>query len=523
MSVELARFFEAQGAPRVMVVGDLMLDRYLWGSVERISPEAPIPVIRVEREEHRAGGAGCVALALRALGAEVVLAAVVGDDDNGRHLIAELEGRGIDATGVQLVRGRPTTCKTRLIARDQHVLRVDREDASAYSEAVGAGLLAGCRAQLANVSAVLISDYAKGLLTPSVVSSLVPEVRAAGLPCLIDPRRGGDYGRYAQAAGMTPNRREAFQATGIEPVDPESCEACAEKLVTDLDLDFIAITLDKDGMFLKLKGRPGRRFPTRARAVYDVSGAGDQVLATLGHCLAGVADWKCAETLEAGVRLANVAAGLEVQKVGALPVAREELLDDLHGSFQPSSDKVLGIEELRAARERAREDGRRVVFTNGCFDILHTGHMGYLEFARSLGDMLIVAINGDASIRALKGPTRPVNPLEARMHLLAGMACVDYVIPFHDETPLAVIEALIPDVLVKGEDWKDKGVVGREVVTAHGGEVVLAPLTKGFSTTNIVEKIRAEEEDADGRSHHADPRGQPGQEDRPAEEARAGL
>ncbi len=523
MSVELARFFESHGHPRVLVVGDLMLDRYLWGSVERISPEAPIPVLRVEREEHRAGGAGCVALALRALGAEVVLAGVVGDDDNGKRLLHELEEERIDASCVQLLRDRPTTCKTRLIARDQHVLRVDRENASPCGEAVRAGLLAGCRARFGDVSAVLVSDYAKGLLGPAVLEQLISEARQANLPCLVDPRRGGDYGRYKGAAGMTPNRREAFEATGIEPLDPRSCEACAEALVEKLELDFAVITLDKDGMFLKIRGHPGRRFPTRALSVYDVSGAGDQVLATLGHSLAGTPAWRSHEVLEAGVRLANVAAGLEVQKVGALPVSREELLADMRGSFCPSTAKMLDVEGLRPLRQRAREEGRRVVFTNGCFDILHTGHISYLEYSRSLGDLLVVGVNADASIQRLKGPTRPVNPLAARMRLLAGLSCVDYVVAFEDDTPQALIEQVLPDVLVKGEDWKDKGVVGSEVVIRHGGEVILAPMTQGFSTTNIVEKIRGQEEAGDGRSHHADPRGQPGQEDRPAEKARLGL
>jgi D-beta-D-heptose 7-phosphate kinase / D-beta-D-heptose 1-phosphate adenosyltransferase len=468
---DLARLVREMGRPTVVVLGDAMLDRYVFGGISRISPEAPIQILRVAREEERPGGAASVALDLAALGARVRLVACAGDDDAGRALRGLLAAARIDAKGVVTTRGRPTTLKTRMVAHgashsvSQQVLRVDREDVSPLRAADERRLVAKLRAALRGAGALVISDYAKGVVTERTAKAVIAAARRARVPVVVDPK-GRAYARYRGATVITPNRKEAFEATGIEPSGAAGAEAAV-------------ITLDKDGMAIVPRKGPLEMVPTTPREVYDVTGAGDVVAAVLGIALAD------GRTLSEAVHLANVAAGVEVGKVGATPVSREEILHALGAAH-----RVVDVATLRRELAPLRAAGKKIVFTNGCFDILHAGHARYLGEARREGDVLVVGLNSDGSTRRLKGPGRPVNGQRDRAEVLASLESVDYVVVFDEDTPRRLIERVEPDVLVKGEDWREKGVVGREFVEARGGKVVLVKLLPGRSTTRIVERVR---------------------------------
>lgn len=486
---DLARLVHELGSPVVAVVGDLMLDRYLFGESSRISPEAPIPVVRVVREEERPGGAASVAMNAAALGARVRIVGAVGDDDAGRRLCGLLRAAGVDVSGVVTLRGRTTTQKTRVLAEGrahrnrQQMVRVDHEDTTACDAAAVASLVAACAAAMPGAGAAIVSDYAKGVVTQETMRGVVRSAAAAGAPVLVDPK-GSDYSRYRGAALVTPNRSEAHEASGIAPADARSAAAAARAIIERAGVAAALVTLDRDGMVLVTADGREEVVPTTPREVYDVTGAGDVVIATLGVALADGLDMGDA------VHLANAAAGVEVGKVGAVPVTRSEVVEALGGAHGPAHS-VLSRDLLAARLSDLRRLGRSIVFTNGCFDVLHAGHVRYLAFARRQGDVLVVGLNSDASVRRLKGDGRPVNAEDDRAEVLAALASVDYVTVFDEDTPLELIRALQPDVLVKGEDWKDKGVVGRDVVEARGGKVVLAPLLEGRSTTAIVARIRS--------------------------------
>ncbi|MEW5852579.1 MAG: D-glycero-beta-D-manno-heptose 1-phosphate adenylyltransferase [Myxococcota bacterium] len=484
--MELAHALSSLGHPRIVLVGDVMLDRYSFGEVQRISPEAPVPVLRVGKEEERLGGAGSVAADLLMLGARVDLLCVLGDDAAGIQVRRLAESAGARVHGCLVDSRRQTILKTRHIARSgpygQQVLRVDREDAVPLAADVEERLLSAIRDALPGADALVLSDYAKGTLTRRVLKESIAAARAARIPVLVDPK-GGDFTRYQGATCLTPNRREAAEATGISPIDEDSTRRAGRKLVELAELDVAIITLDRDGMALFHKDGRELMAPTRAREVFDVTGAGDMVMAMLALCGAGGLSW------ETAVHLANAAAGVEVSKLGSVPITRQEVLQAL-GEGTPAATKVLPVEELLPVLAARRAAGARVVFTNGCFDVLHVGHARYLAAARTEGDLLVVGVNDDASVSRLKGPDRPIVPLADRAELLAALACVDYVVSFSEDTPARLIGQVLPDVLVKGEDWKDKGVVGRDVVEARGGKVVLARLEPGRSTTDIVKRIR---------------------------------
>jgi D-beta-D-heptose 7-phosphate kinase/D-beta-D-heptose 1-phosphate adenosyltransferase len=485
---DLSRTLREMGDPVVVVVGDAMLDRYLFGETSRISPEAPIPVVRVVRDEERAGGAASVAMNARALGARVRMVGYQGTDEAGTALRRVLELAGVEASALVAVPGRPTTQKTRVVAEGrshrnrQQLVRVDREDPTPYPAEAEARLLAAFETALAGANAVILSDYAKGVVSPRVTRYVIDRARDVGVPILVDPK-GSDYSRYHGATIVTPNRPETAQATGIEPRDRESTLAAGRRLLDVAGVDAAVVTLDKDGMALVTRAGQEEIVPTTPREVYDVTGAGDVVIATLGVALGD------GLSLSVAVHLANVAAGVEVGKVGAVPVTRAEVLAAL-GESRPPSHRVLPLPTLLEELAAVRASGRTVVFTNGCFDVLHAGHVRYLALARREGDVLVVGLNDDGSVRRMKGDGRPVNAQDDRAEVLAAIASVDFVVLFGEDTPLELIRAVQPDVLVKGEDWADKGVVGREIVEARGGRVVLAPLVPGRSTTSIVEKIR---------------------------------
>ena len=484
-AVQNARYraaLEALGTPRVLILGDLILDRYISGSVQRISPEAPIPVLAAERREERLGGAGNVAANLRALEAEVECLGVVGDDGHGSQLTDLLESIGVEVSGVVRDAGRPTTVKTRMVSGVQQMIRIDWEQAQPIAAEVQTELVDGLEERIARADAVLLSDYGKGVLTDAVLRAAIDGARRHGKPVLVDPK-GQDYARYKGATLLTPNRKEAEDALGWRIASLDDVPRAARELQELAELTCSVITLGADGIYFRDADGSEARVPTMARAVFDVTGAGDTVISLLGLGLAaGVG-------LNEAVGLANHGAGLVVARRGAASVTRTELAFAL-GASKPVAGKLLEDATLDAKIAGWRQSGNRIVFTNGCFDVLHAGHVQYLRFARSKGDRLVVGVNDDASVRRLKGPERPVNQLADRMEVLAALEMVDAVVAFTEDTPLELILRITPDALVKGEDWADKGVVGREHVEAHGGEVHLAPLLEGRSTTGILARGR---------------------------------
>ncbi len=484
MSYDLIRRVESLGEPSILVVGDLILDRYVWGDAERISQEAPVPLLRADRREHRLGGASSVAMMLRALGARVRLAGAVGDDSEAglvRGLLRDLE---IDDELVLALRDRPTTLKERYIGRaqDRHpqqMIRVDYEVRDPIPLEVQDLLRSKWADEVARADLVLISDYDKGVCAPALLRGLIDETRRQGKRIVADPIRSRDYAKYRGVHCMTPNRLEAQLATGMTITEPEDALEVVRKLVRELEMESILVTLDRDGMALARRDGRGELIATRPRQVYDITGAGDMVLAVVGLCLAAGADFD-----EAGA-LGNVAGGLEVERIGVAMISRDEILADLLEHQRRADGKRFERSRLAEECRRLRRAGRKVVFTNGCFDILHVGHARLLRQAADLGDFLVVGVNSDESVRRLKGPSRPINLEAARCELLEAIASVDAVTVFDEDTPLEVIESIRPDVLVKGGDYAPEEVVGRAEVEGWGGRLVLVPLVEGHSTTRM--------------------------------------
>ncbi len=478
---ELSAILNELGRPRVLIVGDLILDRYISGAVNRISPEAPIAVLEARHEETRLGGAGNVCANLRSMEAEVEVLSVVGEDKRGVRLIHMLQEIGVETSGIFTEENRMTTEKTRLVSGVNQMLRVDWEETRALGEKGLADLLAKLPGCIAKADAVILSDYGKGLLCERVISAVISAARARNVPVLVDPK-GNDFSRYQGATLVTPNRKEAEEALGRPLPQLTDLPEAADELIAAAGLDSIVITLGPEGIFWRTKDGKEHRTPTEAKKVFDVVGAGDTVIA---HLALGLGDGLA---LGQAVELANHAAGIVVGRAGAAAVTRSELFAAL-GRRRENVGKVLdATADLDVQLAEWRSEGRRIVFTNGCFDVIHAGHVRYLRFSRSQGDVLIVGVNSDASVRRLKGETRPVNPMEDRLEVLAALEMVDAVVDFEEDTPANIIERITPDVLVKGEDWRDKGVVGTEWVVKHGGRVVLAPLLEGRSTTSILER-----------------------------------
>jgi D-beta-D-heptose 7-phosphate kinase/D-beta-D-heptose 1-phosphate adenosyltransferase len=483
-----AEVLRAVGSPRVVVVGDLLVDRYVTGRVDRLSPEAPVPVLAVESDERRLGGAGSVAHDLAVLGARATLVGVLGEDAEAETFRAAARGAGIALEAV-VDGARPTSLKTRHLAHThstpQQVLRVDREVTRDVEGAVERSLLAALDRALAGADAALVSDYRKGLLTPAVLARVAAWSKRTGKPSVVDPKRE-DLEAYAGATGIKPNRAQAARVAGHAIETEADARRAAESILERFGFDFVLVTLDRDGMALATRGGGFASLRTAPREVFDVTGAGDMVLAVLGLVLGSNG------TPAEAAALANVAAGLEVEKVGVVPIPREEIAARLAGDGGVPADRKL-VDRPAAAglARRLREAGRRIVFTNGCFDVLHAGHVRYLEAARALGDVLIVGLNADDSVTRLKGAGRPVNAVADRAAVLCGLASVDHVVVFHEDDPLALVREVLPDVLAKGADWKDKGVVGRDVVEARGGRVELIPLLEGRSTSATLARARA--------------------------------
>ena len=470
------------GSAHVVCVGDVMLDRFVYGAVERISPEAPIPVLRIDRKAVTVGGAGNVERNLSALGTETRLFGVVGDDAAGREAVEFLSiERAVDLSLIA-DSARPTTVKTRFIADGQQLLRTDEEQLTAVSDELLTQLSTNVTASVAdeNCGALILSDYGKGVLTDAMIAAAMEAARAAGVPVVVDPK-GIDFARYRGAGVITPNCRELGAASRM-PVDSDAeVAAAARHLIETCGLDAVIATRGSNGMTV-VTGTDEVHLPALAREVFDVSGAGDTVVATVAAGLAA------GMSVVDAAQLANVAAGLVVAKVGTAVVRIDELADGLGGA-PGLAVKILdtaGLQE-RIAQWRAR--GLSVGFTNGCFDIVHPGHISLIEQASAACDRLIVALNDDASVKRLKGEGRPVQPEGARARVIASLAGVDGVVLFADDTPLAMIEAVRPDVLVKGADYSVDEVVGGELVASYGGRVVLADLVDGFSTTDTISRI----------------------------------
>lgn len=485
---DLLHKLDALPHPRLLVLGDLILDRYTWGDAERISQEAPVVVLKADQQEVRPGGAANVALLLRGLEAHVTCCGVLGGDADGQRLRDLLVEARIDVEGLVVDAARPTTVKHRFVGRaagrhPHQIVRVDHESRAPLSAALEEQLIAWLVGEAPRHSAVLISDYGKGLCSPRVVGAVIAACRRAGVPVLVDPARGADWSLYAGATLLKANRVESEAASRRTIASAEDAAAAGRDLCQRHSVSAAIVTLDRDGLVLVEPPHAPRTIATRARAVYDITGAGDMVLAMLGLGVAG------GLPLADAARLANVAAGLEVERFGVSVVRREELRRELAQREQHTSGKLLARDELAHEVAVRRARGERIVFTNGCFDLLHVGHVTYLEQAAALGDVLIVGVNSDASVRRLKGPERPVIDEVDRAALLAALACVDYVIVFDEDTPHALLHLLRPDVLVKGATYSRDQVVGHEVVEGYGGLVEVVGLVDGVSTTRILETI----------------------------------
>ena len=494
MHRELLKSVTNLGSPNVLLVGDFILDSYVFGDALRISPEAPVPVLKVVKREHSCGGAASVAADLAALGAKAVCVGVIGQDDNGKILSDLLTGMGADISGLIAAADRPTINKQRLVGLAQHrhrqqLLRIDDECTDPLSSDQCEKILSIYKQKLADADVVCLQDYNKGVLADNICSELISLARKAGKRVLVDPALSDDYSRYAGASIITPNRFETSMAVGFAIDTIDDAKRAADTLAEKLGLEAAIITLDKEGAYLRT-AEISEHIPTIPRTVYDVTGAGDMVLAMLAASIAGGCD------LTTAVHLSNIAGGLEVEKFGVATVTVDEIVNEIISTHRGGTGKIHKIETLVAELDFHRHQGEKIVFTNGCFDVLHRGHVEYLNFCKKQGEIVVLGLNSDSSVKQIKGPERPINNQHDRAAVLAGLECVDYIVVFDEPDPLKTIKAVKPDVLVKGDDWADKGVIGREFVESNGGKVVLAPMVDGKSSTATIEKMKALENEA---------------------------
>jgi D-beta-D-heptose 7-phosphate kinase/D-beta-D-heptose 1-phosphate adenosyltransferase len=480
--IKIIDFLERLKAIKVLVVGDLMLDEYLWGNIERISPEAPVQIVDVRNEEIRLGGAGNVLNNLISLGCRVHVASVVGDEPDGYLLRDLLLKKGISCENVLFDNSRKTSRKTRILSSNQQMLRVDRESRNPISSEFEIKLIENIKKFISEFQVILVSDYLKGVLTDNVLQDLISLGRKSQIPVIIDPK-GNDYIKYKGATLLTPNCKEAQTATQIPIFDKKSLQLAGQHLINKLKLNSLLITRGEEGMTLFLQNDQDVHLPVQALEVYDVSGAGDTVLAVIG---AGVA---CDFSLKDAAKLANLAAGIVVGKVGTSPITAEDLLDAVSLPTHSVDRKIKNIHRLKQIISTERNKGKSIVFTNGCFDLLHSGHVKYLQQASLLGDVLILGLNSDDSVRRLKGPRRPLLKQDERAQILAAFNCIDHIVIFEEDNPLELIETIRPNILVKGGDYTPEKVVGKEFVESYGGRVELIRLVDGKSTTKIIEKI----------------------------------
>ena len=467
-----------EAKPNILVVGDLMIDHYLWGSCERISPEAPVQVVDIQKETTVLGGAGNVVNNLKALGANVSVSSVMGDDDNGKELVTMLHDIDVDTKNLIIEEKRKTSKKSRVIAVSQQVLRYDKESKNNISKESTQKILESLANTITMYDAVILSDYGKGVLTQELSQGIIHLAKQHNVKVLVDPK-GKDFSKYRGAYLLTPNKKEAILATGIDIKDDESLKKALLKLKNECDLDVSLITLSEDG--IATYEQEVKIFPTVAKEVFDVTGAGDTVIASIAFALS------VGKNLQETAAFANLAAGVVVGKIGSATVTIDEIEDYEASLHKSTSDAhIKSFDEIDKIVQRYKNNGKKIVFTNGCFDILHVGHVKYLQIAKSFGDVLIVGLNSDASVSRLKGPSRPVNQVEDRAYLLAALEAVDFVVPVEADTPYELIKMIEPDVLVKGGDYEGKEVVGTE----FAGELKLVDFVDGKSTTKTIEKIQ---------------------------------
>jgi D-beta-D-heptose 7-phosphate kinase/D-beta-D-heptose 1-phosphate adenosyltransferase len=488
MPTRLIELVDRLPGRKVVLVGDLMLDQYIYGDAERLSPDAPVPVLQFRKEDARLGGAGRVAADLATLGSSVRVVSILGADHTGTRIRQMLGERGCELSGLLEVAERPSTSKVRLVGLAQHrhpqqMMRLDYENSSPVGGDVVARVLASVEQALPGADALCIEDYNKGLLPPEACQGVIERARAAEVPVFIDPAAIADYSKYAGASVITPNATETTLATGLTVTCEEEFRDAAERLLQSLRLEAALLTLDKRGSYLATREGERRWLKTRERTVYDVAGAGDMVLAMLAAARASGASWAEAAAL------GNVAGGLEVERFGSVPVTREEIVEELLLEARQHLGKQRTMAQLLPELVRHRAAGKRIVFTNGCFDLIHLGHVKYFQFAKRQGDLLVVAVNTDSCIRRLKGNKRPIISEQDRVSVLEELESIDYLVKFEQDTPLELIEAIRPDVLVKGADYAKEQVVGWDVVESYGGCVALAPLVDGRSTSAVIERI----------------------------------
>ncbi|WP_439241836.1 bifunctional D-glycero-beta-D-manno-heptose-7-phosphate kinase/D-glycero-beta-D-manno-heptose 1-phosphate adenylyltransferase HldE [Lonepinella sp. BR2474] len=462
---------------KVLVLGDVMLDRYWFGATNRISPEAPVPVVRVQENEERAGGAANVAMNIASLNVPVELLGLIGHDETGVALTHLLEQQKIECNFVKLDT-HPTITKLRILSRHQQLLRLDFEED--FHQAPTNDLLQKLESAVKNVGALILSDYGKGTLAE--VQKMIQIARQANVPVLIDPK-GTDFERYRGATLLTPNMSEFEAVVGKCHSEKDIIEK-GLKLISDINLTALLVTRSEKGMTLLRPNQPAYHLPTVAKEVFDVTGAGDTVISVLATALAD------GRSFEESCYLANISAGIVVGKLGTSTVSTVELENAIHGRTSTGFG-IMNESELKTAVQLAKDRGEKIVMTNGCFDILHPGHVSYLENARKLGDRLIVAVNTDHSVKRLKGETRPINDLAGRMAVLAGLSSVDWLVAFDEDTPQRLIAEILPDLLVKGGDYNPEDIAGAKEVWANGGDVQVLNFENGCSTSNVIQKIQA--------------------------------
>lgn len=463
--------------PHILVIGDLMIDHYLWGSCERISPEAPVQIVDISRETTVLGGAGNVINNLVTLGAKVSVGSVIGDDANGAELLEMLRAIDVNISNIVMQNGRKTSKKSRIIASSQQVLRYDKESRDAIKDTQADKILNSLKDTISSYDAVILSDYGKGVLSNLLCQGVISLCKRSGVKVLVDPK-GSDYSKYKGAYLLTPNKKEAILATKIEIKDKESLKNALSKLKQECELTISMITLSEEG--IATYEDEMKIFPTVAKEVFDVTGAGDTVIASIAYALSA------GENIDKAASFANLAAGVVVGKIGSATVSLDEIEEYEATLHKSSSDAhIKSFEEIKNIVRRYRKDGKKIVFTNGCFDILHVGHVKYLQEAKGFGDVLIVGLNSDASVKRLKGESRPINLAEDRAYILAALEAVDFVVPFEDDTPYELIKMIKPDTLVKGGDYEGKTVVGTEFAE----ELKLVDFVDGKSTTKTIQKI----------------------------------
>lgn len=489
MYEDLLKAVTKLGSPKVLLAGDFMLDAYIYGDAERISPEAPVPVLKVTHIEYSCGGAGLVAANLCALGGVPLCVGIVGDDANCEKLKELLKANGADTSGLMNVSQRPTTTKQRLIGLAQHrhqqqLFRMDCESVEPLTAEQQTRLVAIYKEKLEQADIVCLQDYNKGVLTESFCKQAIQLAVNSGKKILIDPSPVSDYSKYTGATLITPNRQETSLGLGFEIKTIDDAAKAAEQFVSKLSLEAVVITLDKEGAYLKSPDI-AEHVSTRPRKVYDVTGAGDTVLATLTLSLAAGCDYKTA------VQLSNVAGGIEVEKFGGATVTIEEIITEIAYLGRGSEGKIRSVDSLQAELNWRQKQNQKIVFTNGCFDVIHRGHIEFLKFCKQQGNVVVVGLNSDKSVKTIKGPDRPIHNQMDRAAVLSAFESVDFITIFDEPDPLKLIEKVRPDVLVKGQDWEEKGVIGTEFVQSYGGKIVLAPLVEGKSSTSVIEKMKS--------------------------------